>query len=47
MKKADKDPFSNGTEEMMFETENCDKCIKGSIYIEEHIKSGTGSQIYF
>jgi hypothetical protein len=30
MKKVDLDPFSNGTEHMMFEAENCDLCIKSS-----------------
>lgn len=31
MKKlVNKDPFSNGTEHMKFETYNCDKCIKSS-----------------
>ena len=30
MKKIDKDPFSNGTEFMLFETYNCDKCVKAS-----------------
>lgn len=34
MKKVDKDPFSNGTEEMMFESSNCDYCIKNSVWIE-------------
>ena len=30
MKKIDKDPFSNGTEFMMFEERNCDHCWKSS-----------------
>ena len=30
MKKIDKDPFSNGTEFMMFEDVCCDHCIKSS-----------------
>lgn len=30
MKKMNKDPFSNGTEYMMFEERCCDKCIKHS-----------------
>lgn len=30
MKKIDKDPFSNGTEHMMFEDMCCNKCIKAS-----------------
>lgn len=30
MKKTDKDPFSNGTEHMRFEEQNCDLCIKSS-----------------
>ena len=30
MKKVDKDPFSNGTEHMMFEERCCDQCIKHS-----------------
>lgn len=29
-KKVNKDPFSNGTEYMMFEERCCDKCIKHS-----------------
>lgn len=39
MKKVDKDPFSNGTEHMRFETYNCDRCIKSS----ELKKDGTYS----
>ena len=30
MKKVNKDPFSNGTEDMMFEERCCNKCIKSS-----------------
>lgn len=30
MKKVNKDPFSNGTEFMVWEEHNCDKCIKSS-----------------
>ena len=30
MKKIDLDPFSNGTERMRFEEQNCDLCIKSS-----------------
>ena len=30
MKKVDKDPFSNGTEFMLFEELNCDHCWKSS-----------------
>lgn len=30
MKKVDKDPFSNGTEYMMFEDLCCNKCLKHS-----------------
>lgn len=30
MKKVDKDPFSNGSEEMMFECQCCSECIKYS-----------------
>lgn len=30
MKKVNKDPFSNGTEHMMFEDLCCNKCIKAS-----------------
>ena len=30
MKKVNEDPFSNGTEHMMFEEQNCDLCIKSS-----------------
>lgn len=29
-KLIDRDPFSNGTEHMAFETYNCNKCIKSS-----------------
>ncbi len=31
MKKIDKEPFSNGTEFMLFEYECCNKCIKASL----------------
>lgn len=34
MAKVDKDPFSNGTEYMLWEERNCDRCYKSS-----HIKS--------
>ena len=30
MKKIDRDPFSNGTEFMMWEEHNCDRCWKSS-----------------
>ena len=30
LKKVNQDPFSNGTEHMMFEEANCDRCIKAS-----------------
>ena len=30
MKKVNQDPFSNGTEHMMFEERCCDKCVKHS-----------------
>lgn len=30
MRKVNKDPFSNGTEHMMFEERCCNKCIKAS-----------------
>jgi len=30
MKKVNKDPFSNGTEYMFWDSENCERCIKGS-----------------
>ena len=30
MKKVNKDPFSNGTEDMMFEERCCNKCVKQS-----------------
>lgn len=30
MKKVNKDPFSNGSEHMMFEERCCNKCIKAS-----------------
>lgn len=32
MKKlVNKDPFSNGTEHMIFEEKNCDRCVKSSV----------------
>jgi len=34
MKKIDRDPFSNGTQHMMFEEANCDHCIKNSVWDE-------------
>lgn len=34
MKKVDQDPFSNGTEYMIWEERNCDRCWKSS-----HIKN--------
>lgn len=36
MKMIDKDPFSSGTEFMMWEARNCDRCWKSS-----HIKRGS------
>lgn len=36
MKKIDRDPFSNGTEYMIWEENNCDRCVKSS-----HIKRGS------
>lgn len=41
MKKIDKDPFSNGTEFMLWNEHNCDKCVKASHYnakTEEYTK---------
>lgn len=35
MKKIDRDPFSNGTEFMEWEGNNCDQCVKSSRYIEK------------
>lgn len=35
MKKIDKDPFSNGTEFMLWNEHNCDRCIKASHYNEK------------
>lgn len=35
MKMISSDPFSNGTEYMMWEENNCDKCIKSSRYDEK------------
>jgi hypothetical protein len=40
MKKIDKDPFSNGTEFMMFEERNCDHCWKSSRLKSEVLKDG-------
>lgn len=37
MKKVNKDPFSNGTEHLSFETYNCDKCIKSSVLKKDQI----------
>ena len=38
MKKVDQDPFSNGTEHMIWEGLNCDRCTKNS-----HIKEDGNS----
>lgn len=35
MKKISQDPFSNGTEFMNWESNNCDQCVKASRYIEK------------
>lgn len=35
MKKIDKDPFSNGTEFMLWNEHNCDRCVKASHYNEK------------
>jgi hypothetical protein len=35
MKKIDKDPFSNGTEFMVWNEHNCDRCVKASHYNEK------------
>ena len=35
MKRVNKDPFSNGTEYMLFEEMCCNKCIKHSRYNEK------------
>jgi len=36
MKKLiDKDPFYSGTEHVFFDTYNCDKCVKDSVYDEK------------
>ena len=35
LRKVNKDPFSNGTELMIFNENNCDKCVKSSHYIEK------------
>ncbi len=35
MKKISQDPFSNGTEFMNWESNNCDRCVKASRYIEK------------
>ena len=34
MKKVDRDPFSNGTQYMMFDDANCGHCIKNSVWDE-------------
>lgn len=38
MKKIDKDSFSNGTEFMLWNEHNCDKCVKASHYDEKKDK---------
>ena len=38
MKKVNQDPFSNGSEHMMFECRCCDNCIKNSWWDEKHEK---------
>ena len=38
MKKIDKDPFSNGTEFMLWNEHNCDRCVKASHYDEKKDK---------
>ena len=38
MRKVNKDPFSNGTELMMFFEYNCDRCVKQSKYDEKKDK---------
>lgn len=35
MKRVNKDPFSNGTEYMLFEERCCNKCLKHSKYNEK------------
>jgi hypothetical protein len=39
-RKVDKDPFSNGTEFMIWEERNCDRCWKSSHLKSEEIKDG-------
>lgn len=38
LKKVNRDPFSNGSEHMMFECRCCDNCIKNSWWDEKHEK---------
>ena len=44
MKKVDRDPFSNGTEQMMFEEACCDHCIKASRLKEDGTYSNCDKQ---
>ena len=38
LKKVNRDPFSNGSEHLMFECKCCDNCIKYSWWDEKHNK---------
>jgi len=35
MKKVDKDPFSNGSEHQLFESQCCTRCVKDSYWIDK------------
>ena len=37
LKLVDKDPFSSGTEHMMWEERNCDRCVKSAHYRGEDV----------
>lgn len=41
-KLINKDPFSNGTEFMMFEAQNCDRCFKSSEIKEDGTYTNAG-----
>ncbi len=46
MKKVNQDPFSNGTEFMMFEERNCDRCWKSSRLKNDSVNLKTGEAVY-
>ena len=46
MKKVNRDPFSNGTEFMFWESRNCDRCWKASRYKGESIAGDEYTQCH-